>query len=354
MKRIRHSGLIFILILFCLSCRKYDDFPFPGKYNVYVAITDGGAVKYAKNDKIFSVTDGSNLAGAQNIFVSGKDVYISGFEVINGIMVAKYWKNGKEVILSNGIHDAVAAGIFVAGNDVYVTGWESNGSVDVAKYWKNGVVKLLTDGTSGTKNVGVGNIFVSGGDVYVAGKEYGYDGTFYSKPMYWKNGKAVILDDGGCHCSLVNFVVVSGNDVYVSGAAPTEYSPQRAVYWKNGKLVIPDNIPGNFGSEANSVFVSGEDVYLAGYQYDYDADGSNVSFTVKTWKNGVGKSLTQRLPEIALGIGLFVFDHDVFVSGTIYKNGLGVAKYWKNGNEITLSDGSKPAWANSIFVAPGF
>ena len=43
---------------------------------------------------------------------------------------------------------------------------------------------------------------------------------------------------------------------------------------------------------------------------------------------------------------------DVYVAGTEYNgsNGGGVAKYWKDGEAIALSDGTKDASANSIVV----
>ena len=41
---------------------------------------------------------------ASSIFVSGSDVYVAGFEVLNGIQYAVYWKNGKAVKLEADVY----------------------------------------------------------------------------------------------------------------------------------------------------------------------------------------------------------------------------------------------------------
>ena len=85
----------FIIIVFCFaiffSCNKSSDSI--DSVNVYVAGNENGVAKYWKNGNAVSLTDGSNLAYAYSIVVSGNDVYVAGEE--SG--VAKYWKNGNAV-----------------------------------------------------------------------------------------------------------------------------------------------------------------------------------------------------------------------------------------------------------------
>jgi hypothetical protein len=76
---------------------------------VYVAGYDGKVAKYWKNGTAVKLTDGSQGASANAIFVSGSDVYIAGYDG----KVAKYWKNNTPVDLSNGSQTARATGIFV-------------------------------------------------------------------------------------------------------------------------------------------------------------------------------------------------------------------------------------------------
>ena len=50
--------------------------------------------------------------------------------------------------LTNGTNNAGAESVYVSGTDVYVAGYENNGTKDVAKVWKNGVGTSLTDGSN--------------------------------------------------------------------------------------------------------------------------------------------------------------------------------------------------------------
>lgn len=101
-----------------------------------------------KNDQeVFSVTTGSNEAQMVSLFVSGTDVYMGGFEFVNGKEVAKYWKNGQVVTLTDGSFSAMVTALYVLGEDVYAAGVEESvNNETVAKYWKNGVAVDLTDG----------------------------------------------------------------------------------------------------------------------------------------------------------------------------------------------------------------
>ena len=125
--------------------------------------------------------------------------------------------------------------------------------------------------------------YVSGNDVYVAGYEYKYgyksngDYDYTSVAVVWKNGIAQHLTDG-THDAYANSVFVSGSDVYVAGQ-----EDNLAVVWKNGK--VQKLTDGTRYSCANSVFVFDNDVYVTG-EKDYD---------VVVWKNGKMQKLTERL-----------------------------------------------------------
>jgi hypothetical protein len=55
----------------------------------------------------------SNDASAQSIYVDGADVYVSGYELDGSNDVAKYWKNGREIALTDGSNGARANSIYV-------------------------------------------------------------------------------------------------------------------------------------------------------------------------------------------------------------------------------------------------
>jgi hypothetical protein len=103
---------------------------------------------------------------------------------------------------------------------------------------------------------------VAGPDVYVAGGEQTSNSTV---AKYWKNGAAVVLPDLG-QGALAQSIFVSGNDVYTAGwqgkttqlDATHTLHTQVATYWKNG---MPTELTdGTALSIAYSTFVSGADV----------------------------------------------------------------------------------------------
>jgi hypothetical protein len=181
-------------------------------------------------------------------------------------------------------------------------------------------------------------------NIYVAGyrtNNQGVNGAV-DTATYWKNGAPVALSDGTNNAH-ANSIAVSGTDVYVAG---DEYNGMNNVakYWKNGQ---PFNLTGgkNYAS-ATSIAVSGSDVYVAGYEYV----GRNVAIY---WKNGTRITLTDSTKN-AFAFGIAVSGTDVYVAGYEQLNagfGNDIAKYWKNGTPVSLTDGSLEAQAYSIAVS---
>ncbi|MBS1919507.1 MAG: hypothetical protein JST17_04560 [Bacteroidetes bacterium] len=167
-------------------------------------------------------------------------------------------------------------------------------------------------------------------DIYVAGSENG-------QAKYWKNGQEVLLNSQSYESDATSITVV-GNDVYVAGSEGDffMYGKNKAKYWKNGQEVL---LTGPTGAGATSIAVSGNDVYVAGWEYY----GNKT--VAKYWKNGQPVSLTNGLQD-AEATCIIVVGNDVYVSGQ--ENG--VAKYWKNGQAVSLTNGSHQAYANSIVI----
>ena len=111
-------------------------------------------------------------------------------------------------------------------------------------------------------------IFKHGGSgnahVYVAG--YESNGT-NNVAKYWMDSTEILLSNGNNEAK-ANSIFVSGNDVYIAG------SDNGAVYWKNNAEIRLS------GSNASSIYVSGNDIYVGGS--DTSSNGPNAVY----WKNG--------------------------------------------------------------------
>lgn len=276
----------------------------PADPNVYVAVQYQGnpnKALYWKNTSIVSLSDGGRHAFAKSVFADESGVYIAGEEHnASGIYVAKYWWNGQAVALSNGVKHAFASGIAVSksNSSVYVSGSQETAGQRQAKYWVNGVEHNLTDGT---KYAVATSIFVKGN---------------------------------------------SADDVYVAGNMnePNE----RARYWKNGSEVMLTQTSGTVRSVANSIYVNGSDVYVAGYQQFDQANGGKYIATL--WKNGV-PSLLGSLANNSYATGVAVKNNNVYVAAYENIQSVNVARVWKNNSILTtLSNGSIDEHTSSIFV----
>jgi hypothetical protein len=319
-------------------------------------------------------------------------VFVAGYES-NGVnRVAKCWIDDQDIILSDGTNDAYANSIFVAGNEIYVAG-NDGGPV----YWKNTrEIHLPVHSNSSTSFNSANSIAVSGGHVYVAGTDGG-------KAVYWKDGTENMLNTtnvyGDFEFSEANSVFIKGNDVYAAGI----HGPN-AVYWRNGAEIYLshlDLVGSNYTNEsAQSIYVSGANVFVVGsvayvgalytlgrywkngmdefasldhsnFEDIIDANAVFVSGNnVYIAGIGINPYLTPRLGAAywtngnesilaASGISsgtsdIYVKGNDVYVSGydESYENNdyQSYAVYWRNGTEVKLTDGTRSAAAASIFI----
>ena len=167
--------------------------------------------------------------------------------------------------------------------------------------------------------------------VYVAGFDYST-----LTPLLWVNGVAQQLSADGISSAQAMSVYVSGNDVYVAGSAK-ENNLYVATLWKNG--VAEHLIEGATNSTlAQTVYVSGSDVYVAGYE-------SSTNRIATLWKNGTLMPLSDGVNR-AEAKSICVAGDDVYVAG--YDGNYAVL--WTNGVARNLTDGTKNAKANSVYV----
>ncbi len=209
-----------------------------------------------------------------------------------------------------------------------------------AVYWKNG--EIVSVG-KGPKNSGLNSIFVDGKNTYVAGWEsnvvFPDDFLNYRHvAKFWKNGVAISLGDENFNSEATS-IFVEGENVYVCG-----FEDARACYWKNG-IRIPLTLNTRVSTVTEVVVKSG-DVYLV---------GSEQNPTIQTatyWKNGMPISLTDgtRFSD-AFSIALDD-EGNVHVVGVAFNGSEIVGKYWRNGSEVPIADGRKTRF-NSIKLDQG-
>jgi hypothetical protein len=283
------------------------------------------------------------------------DIYLAGFEQGSGAPIAMYWKNGAAFPLTNDTQSAIADGIAVSGSDVYVVGQQRGPTGHLlAMLWKNGVATALTDGT---KDGYANGVFVSGADIYVCGDEIGEDasGNPSFAAEYWKNGVPTVLSNSS-EGEGANAIFVSGSDVYVAGVQnETTQTPsgsstyQVATYWKDGAASYLTN--GTASAVAFSIFVSGNDVFVSGYNCLLDASGCERA---AYWKNGALIQLPTANISTAAGIAaangnVYVADNETFPPYEVNE-----AVLWVNQSEDILGQGSANAVAVSgqdVYVA---
>ena len=355
--------------------------------------TDGVKEKLASKRKIAtqqtSVPTGNKIPKAKkryprhrftpsinSVFVSDGDVIATGNRREQEYCCATVWKNGQmlyPLAETDGRDNYLqASSIFIFGNDVYVAGFvpaiiEEGGMperfTDIATLWKNGEPQYLGEGLASS-------VFVADGDVYVAGTEKkvyeqisknGKSKTVIEcTAVLWKNGELLCHLPSIGHSSEAKSVFVSDGDIYVAGndkvsaGKVKNHVRSTAILWKNGErqLLSDGELSGRrYCAEALSVFVSGDDVYVAGFERD-----ENITPIATLWKNGIAQRLSVA-EDHAEARSVFVQQDDVYVAGMGIrllgqKDFGGYAILWKNGIPVHLTmDEKTRSEARSVFVS---
>lgn len=217
--------------------------------------------------------------------------------------------------------------------DIYVAGYESNGRVLMPKCWKNGVPIDLEVGSQGAELYAM---TVDGEDIYLAG--YTWDSKGWDRiAMYWKNGKAVELIKGRAYA-----IAVENGDVYAAGTHNID-----PVYWKNEKLITLRSMPGN--EYIADIAVDGSDVHTVVRRFPGPGNISEVGSILYSKNGGTLNTLSANGVAFAIALN----GDDVYVVGTEWNGSNSVAKYWKNGTAVALSNKSANTVATAITVDRG-
>jgi hypothetical protein len=225
--------------------------------------------------------------------------------------------------------------------DVYIVGYEGRN----AMVWKNGEFLGYATGTDISDTYKANSIFISGKDTYITGKRGNGGG------ILWKNGIPEVNSSGSDNYGLdARSVFVEGNDVYVAGGSSV---------WKNG---VEQRLSSDYSSiNVNSVYVFRGNIYVVGggdREFNpYDG------YPAYLWENGIKQTLywgSQYSGGSAHSV--FVFGGDIYVTGDIvdwcdYCEGspYAYAVVWKNGIRQNLSNYASAQFVyvsgNDVYVA---
>lgn len=316
--------------------------PVEKEVDVYVAgltdVSGKSTAMYWKNGE--AVILGQYNSSANDIVVTGGNVYVVGDEINEGIYDAVYWVNDKKMVLGNGTYNSHADAIHVLGTDIYIVGYEeryseTGGWYDVPKCWKNGIEMPLSlnfthnDAWPRPHSCRAVDITSSGNDVYVA-----CDINVGDSLAYWKNAEAQFVPTK-YNSIYIDGIAVNGSDVYLAGTATNIKLYDIATYWKNKTEVRVVTEVGYSGLD--DIFIAGNDVYLVG------SDGKNACY----WKNK--EKIIFDKKDITSFSSIYVLDNNIYLCGDYESDNEPVmtGKYWINKEMYSLG---KYSTANSIFV----
>ncbi len=162
----------------------------------------------------------NNYGRAEEVYIVGNDVYVSGVEVgynispYNSIEVSYgYWKNGNYVEVYRGGDYAVISNYLqfkvTSNGDTYLkvtsdTGFNGNNSDFSSKIFKNGIEMTF----SANGRVIFNDFVVSGNDVYAVGSDI--DANNNSTKAVWKNGIPYYIEDPNDNYKANNIDVKDG------------------------------------------------------------------------------------------------------------------------------------------------
>ncbi len=275
-----------------------------------------------------------------NVSASGPIVYVVGGQRFYGTSYARLWTNGTGSNLTNGTYNAAATSVFVSENTIHAAGYQTIGNSRATSWKLQDGIQQATPGLNETVNDAYTNsIFVSAeNDVYIAGQENHGAGTGIIAKV-WKNGSPTALTT---QTGAANSVFVAGNDVYVAGWESTATGTVAKV-WKNG---VPTALNADDESgQARAVFVVDDVVYVAGQK------AIGPAYVVHVWKNGVPEIINAGTTGSEVS-SIFVSDGDVYLVGREIKDGQYYARLWHNGVGTFLST-SMNSDARSVYVHNG-
>ena len=232
------------------------------------------------------------------------------------------------------------------GNVLYIGGYIDDPNLfERPVYWKDGKLVLLPlpeNSKSGT----VTGLQYANNTLYACGTYIDKtDGQ--RKGAIWKNGVfSKVAVPAGTNEVSIKDMVLSGGNIYLVGAA---YPNAPICYWKNNTVIAVNKEAGtNFGSEASAISVDGNDVYLAGFVTSSDGNKTFPCY----WKNGKRIDLPLSNNQSAGSVNdIIVRKGVVYASGEEEFSNQHNALYWVNGQlKISEPDNTVSSVAYGMYV----
>jgi hypothetical protein len=101
-------------------------------------------------------------------------------------------------------------------------------------------------------------------------------------------------------------------------------------------------------TEAHSLFVKNEDVYIVGFEW---SSSLNICKAM-LWKNNIPIVLSNNTSSIAQANSVFVVGNDIYIVGYEFNTtyNINIAKLWKKGIETNITNGTAHAFLSSVYV----
>ena len=229
------------------------------------------------------------------------------------------------------------------------------GNKHIASFWNKAKDRVINfDNWATTVVHGIAEY---NGNVYVVGEHMNNHHSI--RACYWKlpiktlkyplgDAKEIYLLTKGD--GWASDIVVSGDQLYISGSYFKSKKPENPVYWilKEDGTKSMTQLPKDLKTDAlaSSIDVDGSNLYLGGFQRD-EEDNYIASY----WKVIGGQKTVTRIG--TPGIDSEVYDID-FYNGKVYSAGYESYKpvYWVDGLKVSLSTSGKGE-ARSIRVIDG-
>jgi uncharacterized protein YjdB len=249
-----------------------------------------GADGAVETVRLPSSTTAASLASS--VCASGGNVYIAGYSASRAML----WTiKGGDVGAPEAaeLSQAGSGGysVYAVGDDVYVAG-NIGGT---ATLWTNGVGTGYPSPYGGVSHAY--SVFVVGRHVFLGGYEDSDSYGWFQLAAAWADGEHQSLHDNAGNGSIIMSAFVADGIQYFAGYSqdngPTDpkgpfdkYWTNHATLWKNGERIFLDKKQ----TLGYSVSVSGGDVYVAGFEQDWDTNTYNAYL----WVNGEARRLSQQ------------------------------------------------------------